>query len=183
MSTYFTSDQHFGHANILSYCNRPFSDVDEMNEALIDNWNSTVAPDDTVYVLGDLALGSLSASLARTAELHGTKRLVPGNHDRPWEGHKKPSHHAAYEAAGFDILPSQVTLDLGVEVLLCHFPYVGDSHDTDRYTSMRPIDVGGWLLHGHVHDSWKKRDRMINVGVDVWDFTPVHADELITLMQ
>ena len=59
------------------------------------------------------------------------------------------------------------------EVLLCHFPYYGDSHGKDRYTGNRPDDEGGWLICGHVHDAWKYRDRMINIGVDVNDYMPV----------
>ena len=51
--TYFTSDQHFCHAKIITMCNRPFTDVDEMNETLIANWNNLVNDTDEVYVLGD----------------------------------------------------------------------------------------------------------------------------------
>ncbi|WP_258934193.1 hypothetical protein [Nesterenkonia pannonica] len=52
MTTFFTSDHHFGHANIIRYCDRPFADVAEMDEAMIDRWNETVSPDDEVWVLG-----------------------------------------------------------------------------------------------------------------------------------
>lgn len=55
--TFFTSDTHFGHANIINLCNRPFKDVNHMNDMLVENWNSVVSDDDTVFHLGDFALG------------------------------------------------------------------------------------------------------------------------------
>jgi len=63
-------------------------------------------------------------------------------------------------------------------VLLCHFPYRGDSQEQDRFPDARPIDKGEWLLHGHVHDRWSQNGRMINVGVDANDFTPVSETAL-----
>jgi calcineurin-like phosphoesterase family protein len=77
MARWYTADLHLGHANIIRYCDRPFSDVDEMNRALIDRWNSVVADDDEVWVLGDVALGPIAQSLALIDELHGDKVLVP----------------------------------------------------------------------------------------------------------
>ena len=58
MKTYFIADTHFNHKNILKYCNRPFSNVKEMNEKLIENWNNTVKKDDVVYMLGDFCMGN-----------------------------------------------------------------------------------------------------------------------------
>jgi len=60
-----------------------------------------------------------------------------------------------------------------ISVLAYHFPYRGDSHDHDRYREHRPADEGAWLLHGHVHERWRQRGRMINVGVDAWGGYPV----------
>lgn len=54
---YFTSDTHFYHGNIIRFCNRPFEDVEMMNETIISNWNNTVGLDDTVFHLGDFCLG------------------------------------------------------------------------------------------------------------------------------
>ena len=53
VNTFFTSDTHFGHANIIKYCNRPFSSLEEMNSTIIRNWNEMVKPEDTVFFLGD----------------------------------------------------------------------------------------------------------------------------------
>ena len=63
MSQWFSADLHFGHANIIRYCDRPFADVDEMNWRLVRRWNATVAPTDEVWVLGDVAMGRLDDSL------------------------------------------------------------------------------------------------------------------------
>jgi calcineurin-like phosphoesterase family protein len=186
MNRYFTADLHLGHRNIISYCDRPFRDVDEMNAGLVERWNDTVRPGDEVIVLGDVAMGRIDASLALIAGLHGRKVLVAGNHDRCWAGHRRGVEAATvrYLAAGFDeILQGTVQLELdGTPVLAGHFPYHGDSHDHDRYTGHRPVDTGGWLLHGHIHDRWKVRERMINVGVDVWDYRPVGEAVLATLV-
>lgn len=67
-------------------------------------------------------------------------------------------------------------------MLACHVPYHGDSHDRDRHVSHRPADEGGWLLHGHLHNTWLVRERMINVGVDVWDYAPVAELSLAALV-
>ena len=87
MTTWFTADLHLGHRNIIEYCNRPFHDVDAMNDALVENWNEAVAPEDTVWIVGDFALGKIADTLPIASTLHGHKILVAGNHDRCWAGH------------------------------------------------------------------------------------------------
>lgn len=81
VETFFTSDHHFGHKNILEYEKdaRPFNTVEEMNEQLITNWNNTVRPKDIIYHLGDFAFGRSNIDIA--ARLNGRKRLILGNHD------------------------------------------------------------------------------------------------------
>jgi len=82
MSRFFTSDTHFGHARIIELCGRPFKDVSHMNETLIHNWNNVVGEDDTVYHLGDVALGAWVDWDKSLSRLNGHKILVVGNHDR-----------------------------------------------------------------------------------------------------
>lgn len=82
MNTFFTSDTHFGHERIISLSDRPFRDVQHMNEMLIHNWNSVVGPTDHVYHLGDVALGTFEESMKCVGRLNGIKHLVVGNHDR-----------------------------------------------------------------------------------------------------
>jgi calcineurin-like phosphoesterase family protein len=80
---YFTSDLHFGHQNIIKYCDRPWATSAEMDLALVKNWNNVVSNDDTVWVLGDISLSGKYDYIANlVGQLKGNKRLVFGNHDR-----------------------------------------------------------------------------------------------------
>jgi calcineurin-like phosphoesterase family protein len=197
MTTYFTSDQHFGHLNIIRFCDRPFPGVGAMNSRLVQLWNETVTDDDTVWVLGDVALGALDESLAHIGRLAGRKLLVPGNHDRCWEGERalrkgepearerrRAKERQRYLDAGFAEIhdrPEPVTVG-GQDVVLSHFPYEGDSHGEDRFVEYRPADQGAWVVHGHVHDTWRQRGRQVNVGVDAWGGRPVPAETIAGLL-
>ena len=187
MQTWFTADTHFGHANIIKYCDRPFDSVESMRSGLVRRWNEVVAADDRVLVLGDFALGRLDDSLGVLADLNGTKDLIVGNHDRPFDPdpRRRANWTARYLAAGFrSVLSGTVGFTLGgrYPVLLGHFPYVGDSHGPDRYADQRPFDGGLPILHGHVHTSWQLNGRQLNVGVDVNDYTPISEDEVISTL-
>lgn len=178
MTVFFTADLHLGHVRIIELCGRPFPDVDAMNAEIIGKWNAAVSPRDTVFVLGDVALGRLRDTLPLVRELQGRKKLVPGNHDRCWSGHKRvrPADYALYRDVGFEILPDQ-TWHHGLAAHLCHLPIAGDSAGTDRFLGRRPIVAPGeWLIHGHVHNAWRRNERQINVGVDVWNYRPVPID-------
>jgi calcineurin-like phosphoesterase family protein len=115
MTTWWTSDTHFSHANIIRYSNRPFGSVDEMNRALISNWNERVAADDVVWHLGDLALGgNIREQVAMTSKLNGRRRLVPGNHDRVASfyegGDQRDRFWHDYEAAGWGSCPKNSSM-------------------------------------------------------------------------
>ena len=187
MTTWFTADLHLGHRNIIDYCNRPFHTVDAMNNALIENWNEAVAPNDTVWVVGDFALGKIADTLPIVSTLHGRKILVAGNHDRCWAGHGRRADGwtERYIAAGLDdIVQGSTRVDVGkTRVVVCHFPYRGDSQRRDRYVEHRPIDKGDWLLHGHVHDRWVQTGRMINVGVDATGYRPIDTDAIARIIR
>ena len=92
---FFTSDLHFGHKNLLKFTKpRPFTTIEEHDQTIIDNWNSVVNQDDTVYVLGDIAMGMDPDKLEDyLKKLNGHKRLILGNHDRS-------KLHARYLNAG-----------------------------------------------------------------------------------
>jgi calcineurin-like phosphoesterase family protein len=184
MKVWFTADLHLGHTKIIDYCNRPFANVNSMNRALLKGWNETVGADDDVWVLGDFALGRIADTLPMVSELTGRKILVAGNHDRCWAHHRGATWTEKYVEAGF-VEVHQGTVRLRVakrSVKASHFPYRGDSQDNDRFSEVRPHDNGDWLLHGHIHDRWRQRGRMINVGVDAWEFRPVSEATLADLI-
>ncbi|MBA2283659.1 MAG: metallophosphoesterase family protein [Acidimicrobiia bacterium] len=182
---WFTADLHLGHTNVIGYTDRPFADAAEMDEALVRAWNEVVDVGDEVWVLGDVAMGRIAETLPNVARLVGTKHLVLGNHDRPFDaGRRGEEWTDRYLDAGFaELHHGSVELEVaGTPVLLCHFPYRGDSGTVDRYLDQRPLDDGRWLLHGHVHEKWRQHDRMVNVGVDAWSGRPVAEPDLAALI-
>ena len=183
MTNWFTADTHFGHANIIRYCNRPYASVEEMDADLVRRWNERVADGDTVWVLGDFALGRLERSLAHAGRLKGRLRLVVGNHDRPFTGDaaRRARWEETYLRAGFETVEHGAVPFLLAgrhRVTLCHFPYAGDSQDTDRYLERRPPDDGLPLVHGHVHEKWHRNGRQLKVGVDRNGYAPLSEAEV-----
>lgn len=167
---FFTSDLHFGHRSIIPYCARPWATVEDMERGLISNWNRVVGCSDTTYVLGDFSFLSSAKTQAILAQLCGKKVLVRGNHDNVKSQEKAVR-------LGFDGVVDDMFLFIGgQQVWLSHYPYEGDHTEVDRYLDRRLVNRGEWLLHGHVHQGWKFKDKMINVGVDVWDYAPVDED-------
>jgi calcineurin-like phosphoesterase family protein len=160
MKTWFTSDLHFGHKNIIGYCNRPWPDVDRMNIALTERWNETVGLGDTVYVLGDFTLHGVAERIdEHLARLHGEKHLIRGNHDS-----RKAVKHTKGWASVQELL--DLSLD-GVLLRLCHF---------------RMADWPGprLLLHGHSHrhQPWSGHFSY-DVGVDGNGYRPVSLEEIL----
>ncbi|MHB1711242.1 MAG: metallophosphoesterase, partial [Acidimicrobiales bacterium] len=188
--TWITSDLHVGHANIIRYCSRPFSSVEEMNEAIVEEWNTTVRPADRVLVLGDVALGKITDSLAVSARLSGHKVLLAGNHDRcaAFHGRKSVGWEERYRHEGgfAEVHQGTMRIDLGSghpSVLACHFPYVDDTADVMRFAEQRPVDAGEWIVHGHVHERWLQAGRQINVSLDAWGGRLAHADEVVAMIE
>lgn len=194
MTVFWTSDPHFWHANVIVYCKRPWwkpngdPDVEKMNEMLVMNWNKTVGPDDTVICLGDFSLAMRPVETF-TPRLNGKKKLVPGNHDwchpanKKARGDKLAKQIQIYESHGWEVLPifSEYDIEGVARVNLCHMPYKGDSTD-ERYQDFRLKNDGRWLICGHVHERWTKRGKMINVGVDRHDYTPIPTSRIVEIM-
>ena len=167
--TYFTSDQHFGHFNIIRLSRRPFKTVEEMDETMVERWNAKVRDDDTVYVLGDLFFRAATVEPI-LKRLKGRKHLVLGNHDPSWTGRVDLA----------DYFESVQTLKEGSVggrlITMCHYPMLS-------YPQARR----GYMIYGHIHnntgdDYWPlimRRPRMLNAGVDVNNFEPVAFDELL----
>ena len=177
---YFTSDTHFGHQNIIKYCDRPFVDKYEMDRVIVQNWNKTVKPDDTVYHLGDVIFYGSDKADALIQGLNGHKIVMRGNHDKGLHRLKGYGFEEAYNNL-------QLTLSNGLEVNLSHYPYkehyVDDPYFKPKLLARSLADDGKWLLCGHVHEKWKKINKMVNVGVDVWDFKPVSENEIVSYIE
>ena len=182
MATFWTSDQHIDHVNIIRYCARPFTDVHHMYETIIARYNEAVGVNDLVYHLGDVAMNEkhVASFLAR---LNGRKILIPGNHDKCHPCHKDYDRmRRRYLAHGFEDIILQATYE-PLDVLMCHLPYSGDSKDyRERFPAFRPKNEGRPLLCGHIHEKWLERDRMLNVGVDMHDFRPVTEERVRTFV-
>lgn len=165
-----TSDTHFGHKNIIKYCNRPFKDELEMNEVLIENWNKVVKPQDKVYHLGDVFFGKSGQVLHR---LNGQKRLVLGNHDPD----------LSYLSQCFEkIMLFRFFKSHGL--FLTHMPIHPNSFEMEHSAGRQ-----GYVLnvHGHIHDQVVMTKvnnvdvpdlRFRCVSVEHTNYTPVHIDEL-----
>lgn len=186
MNVWFTADTHFNHRAMIENQWRPqYDTVQEMNDDLIERWNSVVRTGDTVWHLGDFAMGPMSQALETVPFLNGTKHLITGNHDRVWPGNRDShKHQKVWIDAGFASVQAFARRRLdGRQVMLSHFPYQGDHVSEDRFDEYRLRDNGLWLLHGHVHAEWRIRDRVLNVGVDVQDFTPISIEEVADQIQ
>ena len=171
---FWTSDLHFGHANIIGYSGRPYQDVEEMNDDLVSRWNDVVGASDEVMVLGDFTFERHNL-YGRVHSLAGEKILVRGNHDRHSTAH--------YIEAGFQDVWKNCRMQIGRHhVVVNHYPYRGDVGAVDRNPEKRPMDRGNFLLHGHVHEKWRMRGRQINCGVDAWGGYPVPEAHLERLM-
>lgn len=169
-NTFFTSDTHFGHRNVIAYCSRPWPDVQAMDAGLIERWNARVRPEDVIYHLGDFAFGPFEHGQEILRKLNGVKCLVRGNHDRSV---------ARMLAMGFSEVIAGKTIDLeldGFRLRLRHYPRGG--HNGDR---PEPPPQTDYLLCGHVHEKWVHRGSEINVGVDVWDWEPKLFEELANM--
>lgn len=160
---WFTADTHFGHANIIKYCNRPFRDTTEMDGRLLDNLNSVVKPEDTLYHLGDFSFRSISEYRDRINcnNIH----LILGNHDK--------APHSKYRA-NFNSVSQYVELKLSnINFTLCHYAFRvwNKSHH------------GAIMLFGHSHNGLPEWGTSLDVGVDGHNYKPWSLDEVLDLME
>ena len=133
---FFTADTHFSDPRILYHRKKYFSSLEEMDRALIDNWNATVPEDGVVFHLGDFGYGSRLLDIAKT--LHGTKYIIAGNHDIP---KMFASREMQEDARCIPLGREQVMYVRGRRIFLCHYPYLCYEGEY----------VGTIQLFGHVH--------------------------------
>lgn len=153
---YFTADTHFNHANIIRFCNRPFDDVLEMNEIIIQKWNEKIKPNSIVYHLGDFAFGE--AGYIKDS-LNGKITLIKGSHEK-----------SAYACRNkFEQITPLLEIDINnTTIVLCH--YSMRTWHKSHYNS--------WHLYGHSHGKLEGWGKSFDVGVDSWNFTPLSYEEI-----
>jgi calcineurin-like phosphoesterase family protein len=157
---FFTSDQHFSHENVIKFCNRPYASSEEMNQALIDNFNRTVGPDDITYFLGDMFFCKRGEAMSIMSCLNGRKRLILGNHDKVIKNNK--SLQDQFEIIHPDL--HEETID-GIKVVMCHYPLL----------SWNKATHGSFMLYGHAHNGipFDPQYRRMDVGVDAHNYAPI----------
>ena len=160
---YLISDLHLDHENIIKYCHRPFKNAEEMNKTIVENWNSIIGKNDTVYFLGDMAFGKGSRKASYwIKQLNGKIIFIEGNHEEV--GNVK-----SYSTAEDVILKYK-----GKEFLLVHDP------------SIKPKNWNGWVIHGHKHNNHLEEfpfingeRKTINVSCELLNYKPINLNEIM----
>lgn len=167
MGIFFISDTHFCSDNIIKYCGRPFKDAADMNEKLIQNWNSVVGEDDLVYHLGDFVMHQSENIPPIVERLNGRIVLVRGNHDTRAKLEVFRHYPDKIDVRDIAYVPFK-----GIFLVACHMPMTNpaflDMVNTDN-SEVVPV-------HGHVHDKvpfFTQEFHSFNVSADVINFTPV----------
>lgn len=175
---FFTSDTHFGHANIIKYCSRPWSNVDDMNDALISNWNSVVSKNDIVFHLGDFGFNNITELANVCDKLNGKIYLITGNHDR------KILRNTI--ASKFECIMPELYINIdGQKIYLNHKPYLCFDGSFGRADH-----TWTWQLFGHVHSGPLNKTGLdmqrlnvlfptqYDVGVDNNEYKPISFSEV-----
>lgn len=160
---WFTADTHFGHCNIITYCNRPFKDPDQMDQLMLDRFNEVLRPGDVLYHLGDVAHSKFNLDRffggLRTKSIH----LIYGNHDKPGRfKHKNIAWAGELKRISID----------GINITLCHYAM--------RTWSNK--GRGAFQLYGHSHGNLPGQGRQMDVGVDTNDFYPYSWDQIHSML-
>ena len=176
----YIADTHFGHSNIIRFDNRPFSDLDEMHDVMVTNWNSIVRPNDDVYIAGDFSYKLKPNSLWKlSGRLNGRKHLAWGNHDR-----RSTDLYSGFVEFGDLLVAQDIVDDTPVRVVISHYYmpfYPGCGH-------------GSCLLHGHTHNGadYEKEEQIkqylsrveasgpaYNIGCMYQDYCPQTLEQII----
>lgn len=157
---FFTADTHFGHENIIKYCDRPFINADEMDRIMMRRWNNVVTPRDTVYHLGDFMRNARHPASWYLNQLNGRIFLIQGNHD---------AYQEFPEKRFVQITPYLEIRYKKQRLVLCHYPM----------RSWNGMQKNTWMIHGHCHGQMPPMRHSIDVGVDTHDFIPYDFPELL----
>lgn len=169
---WFTSDLHFWHKNVCKYCDRPYESLEEMHEAIINNWNSVIKNDDDVFLLGDMGFCGIEKLRVLIARLNGKIHLVQGNHDS--DKVVNNLYGSGYIHSVCDVIQVTVVGDEecpNQELTLCHYPW-SDWPNKER---------GAWMIHGHQHqlpDTPSCSYAHWDVGLDKNNMRPINFEQL-----
>lgn len=167
---YYIGDTHFGHANVIKHDGRPFETVEEMDEAIIRNWNRRVHKDDDVYVLGDFCFRNAESCSWYLQKLKGRKHLIVGNHDIKLLKDEKA-------LSMFESVDNMTVIrDNGKQITLCHYPMAawdGSHH-------------GSWHIYAHIHNNDSSVARYmfslpyaVNAGCMIHYYAPATFEEMV----
>jgi calcineurin-like phosphoesterase family protein len=179
-NVWFASDYHFHHANVIKFDGRPFDCVEDMNETLIENWNSVVKDNDIVFYLGDLSFNkNIGESKQLVNRLKGKIHFILGNHD---------DEKFIKELKRFESVSDYINLTIADK----DHPQGKQSIMMMHYAMLRwdKAHYGSWHLHGHSHHSLMKdpnyddyyKRRVLDMGCNGWDYTPVSYSEIKKIM-
>lgn len=169
MTTWITSDLHFGHTNIMKFCpqsrSRFKNDVDYMNEEMVREWNATISPEDTVYILGDVAFLPAAKAVSIMRRLNGTKILIEGNHDR------KLLNDPVFRSCFAEVHPYLCITYDKTRVVMFHYPIA----EWDQ------MHRGAVHFHGHLHGgvSGMEKFRCRDMGMDATGMIAVTMERAI----
>ena len=165
-NVWFTSDFHFNHAKSIIFGNRPYENVEDMNNGLINNYNKLVKHNDTVYFLGDFGFGDLETLRKIRYKLKGKIHYILGNHCY--------KNHINRCAAWFSSMSDLKTISVNKQkIVLCH--YAMRVWDGSHYNS--------WMLYAHSHGKLESQGKSFDVGVDCWNYVPVSFDQVVEKMK
>jgi calcineurin-like phosphoesterase family protein len=170
MQRFYIADPHFGHEAVIRMNQRPFETVDEMDRAIMDNWNRAVGDEDEVYIIGDFMFRSRHTPDHYLQQLKGRKHLILGNHER-W------TNQVDLPVFFDSVSQLKEIADMDRHLVLCHFPMA----EWPRYYK------GSLHIFGHIHNNrdgeafryYQRSPNMLNAGVDINHFIPVTLPQLI----
>lgn len=178
---FFTSDHHFGHANVIQYTRRPYSHITEMDDDLIRRWNERVGAKDMVYHLGDFTLGNPEQAQRYFSQLNGNIQVLwnPWHHDKRWLPVKTgETRYISKTKHKVNVVSPIVVLELKQYrmggypqiLVLCHYPMA--KWDRSHY--------GSWHLHGHSHGTYIADGLLMDVGVDTpgLGYAPISLEDV-----
>lgn len=166
MTIYWTSDLHIGHSRIIQYSRRPFKDVIEMNEALVNNWNSVVKQEDSIYLLGDVSFADKEITDKYLNRLNGKIHLVVGNHDN-----RLVSDRFEWVKDYFELKVQDKDAKKGSQlIVMSHYPF----------TTWNGSYKGSWALFGHCHGNLSKDYNLLrmDVGTDPNKYFPISYEQI-----